>query len=119
MVLGYHIQGDHLQTIPYLYHGVCEGLKAHPLKVLQEPDESESDFSAVLERVEERSPQAAEAIQDLLGRRPYLKDAAPSLCKTYLSIAESFDRGGNIVYIWQWGKYVGCAPYFWRIIEVF
>ncbi|HUV91930.1 MAG TPA: SIS domain-containing protein, partial [Anaerolineales bacterium] len=94
--IGYHIQGDHLQTIPYLYHGVCEELKAHPLKVLLEPDESECDFSAVMVRVEERSPQAAEALRDLLGRRPHLIDAAPSLCRTYLSIAESFDRGGTL-----------------------
>ncbi|MFC2043256.1 SIS domain-containing protein [Chloroflexota bacterium] len=94
--IGYHIQGDHLQTIPYLYHGVCEGLKAHPLKVLPEPEESEGDFSAGMARVEERSPQAAEALRDLLGRRPHLKDAAPSLCRTYLSIAESFERGGTL-----------------------
>jgi phosphoheptose isomerase len=94
--IGYHIQGDHLQTIPYLYHGVCEELKAHPLKVLLEPDESEGDFSAVMVRVEERSPQAAEALRDLLGRRPHLIDAAPSLCRTYLSIAESFNRGGTL-----------------------
>ncbi len=94
--IGYHIQGDHLQTIPYLYHGVCEELKAHPLKVLLEPDESEGDFTAAMVRVEERSPQAAEALHDLLERRPHLKDAAPSLCRTYLSIAESFDRGGTL-----------------------
>jgi len=94
--IGYHIQGDHLQTIPYLYHGVCEELKAHPLKVLLKPDESEDDFSTGMVRVEERSPQAAEALRDLLGRRPHLKDAAPSLCRTYLSIAESFDRGGTL-----------------------
>ncbi len=94
--IGYHIQGDHLQTIPYLYHGVCEELKAHPLKALLEPDASECDFSAGMARVEERSPQAAEALRDLLGRRPHLKDNAPSICKTYLSIAESFDRGGTL-----------------------
>jgi phosphoheptose isomerase len=94
--IGYHIQGDHLQTIPYLYHGVCEALKAHPFKVLLEPNESEGNFSAVIVRVEERSPKAAEALRDLLERRPHLKDAAPSLCRTYLSIAESFDRGGTL-----------------------
>ena len=93
---GYHIQGDHLQTIPYLYHGVCKELKAYPLKVLPVPGESEGNFTAAMIRVEERSPQPAEALRDLLERRPNLKDAAPSLCKTYLSIAESFDRGGTL-----------------------
>jgi phosphoheptose isomerase len=93
---GYHIQGDHLQTIPYLYHGVCEELKAYPLKVLPEPDESEGNFTAAMIRVEERSPQPAKALRDLLERRPHLKVVAPSLCRTYLSIAESFDRGGTL-----------------------
>lgn len=93
---GYHIQGNHLQTIPYLYHGVSEKLKAHPLKVRIKPDEAEGDFTAAMIRVEKRSPQAAEALRGMLERRPHLQDAAPSLCKSYLSIAESFERGGTL-----------------------
>lgn len=93
---GYHIQGDHIKTIPYLYTAVSEDLKASPLNVGVVPDKPKETLTTTLIRVEERSPQAVKAVRDLLERRPHLIDTAPSICKAYIVIAESFERGGTL-----------------------
>jgi phosphoheptose isomerase len=92
---GYHIQGDHRETIPNLHQALVEELSEENFQKSQEttPEEPGS-LSFQLERVQARSVPAAEAVRELVGRRPELEGAAPSLCQAYLMIAGCFERGG-------------------------
>ncbi|MFC2026255.1 SIS domain-containing protein, partial [Chloroflexota bacterium] len=94
--IGYHIQGDHSQTVPYLHHAVCSALESRPVKVPGIQKDTEEENYAVISQLKERSSLAAEAIQDLLNRRPHLKESASSLCRAYLSIAKCFEYGGTL-----------------------
>ena len=91
---GYHIQGDHLQTLPYLYHAINVKLNAlsNDANTQAEPEIS----TTVLERVAERSKSALALIHTLIERKPHLEESAYELCLAYLTIAASFDRGGTL-----------------------
>jgi len=55
--------------------------------------EKEQDY---INLVKNRSTQASEALNDLLEKRPHLKVDSASICKAYIAIAESFERGGTL-----------------------
>jgi len=91
---GYHIQGDHRQTIPNLHHAICKMLEDIPTRDPVEPARDEGLEEDALLRVEERSPEAAAALRELLVRRPYLKETSVAICQAYLIIAATLERGG-------------------------
>lgn len=93
---GFHIQGDHSQTVPNLHHAVCQQLEAQPLPAAASQPVTAGEVEASLEPVRRRSLLAADAVRELLQRRPHLQEAVPGLCKAYLTIAESFERGGTL-----------------------
>lgn len=93
---GFHIQANHLQTVPYLYHSICEKLDEYPGIKKLESDKKKEKEQDYVNLVKNRSTQAAEALNDLLERRPHLKVDSASICKAYIAIAESFERGGTL-----------------------
>ena len=94
---GYHFQGDHVQTIPTIYHGVMERLAELPVKPEDVINQrKEPDLAYLYQRIEGRSPAALEAGKNMLERNPELRSAAPALFKAYLVIAQSFERGGTL-----------------------
>lgn len=91
---GYHIQGDHRETIPTLFKLLSQKSGAQ----LQNKDSRSSDYKTnslefQLERVAERSERAANSIGSLLKRKPELRSAIPALCRAYLIIAQGFENG--------------------------
>lgn len=92
---GYHIQGDHRQTIPNLHRAVCQILGDGPARDRAEPP-CQEDIEDVLLRVRRRSPNAEAALRECLARRPHLADAATALGQAYLVIATSLERGGTL-----------------------
>lgn len=92
---GYHIQGNHMDTIPTLHRAVTERLTgSNPAPVSAQVKADPLD--AVAARITERSPLAAEAFHALIERQPQLKDAAAALGKTYLAAAHALERGGTL-----------------------
>ncbi len=92
---GYHIQGDHRQTIPNLHHALCEMLDGAVARKPVEPA-CYDDLAAVLLRVKERSLGAAASLCRLVARRPNLGEACVALGQAYLIIASSLERGGTL-----------------------
>ena len=93
--VGYHIQGDHRETIPNLYQALVKRLSEDEVQTSQVKKTGDNDsLPFQLERVQARSALAAEAARDLMARRPELVEAIPALCKAYLMIAGCFTRGG-------------------------
>ncbi|HZW02547.1 MAG TPA: SIS domain-containing protein, partial [Anaerolineaceae bacterium] len=92
---GYHVQGNHLETVPTLHRAVTERLAGLNLS----PDEARiptGGLEAVGARIRQRSSLAAEAFASLTDCHPQLKDAAPALGRAYLAIAQSLERGGSL-----------------------
>jgi phosphoheptose isomerase len=92
---GYHIQGDHRQTIPNLYHAVREMQGGTLARKPVEPT-SYDNLAAVLRRVKQRSLRAAASLRRLVARRPDLEEACAALGQAYLLIASSLERGGTL-----------------------
>ena len=94
---GYHIQGDHIQTIPTLHEWVCSLTADETIsRTVQVPEGLVEGQADPIQRVRRSSPAAASAVEELLQRRPYLSDAAGALCKAYELIARSMERGGTL-----------------------
>ncbi len=90
---GFHIQGNHLQTIPALHRKVCAQLKGRNF-LKERIEATQEPLDEVSVRISERSQSACELISDLIRRQPHLKDAGVALGRTYLAIARSLERGG-------------------------
>ena len=93
---GYHIRGDHSQTIPTLYHSIHKQLEEMPLPAAINQHLPTNGFEDAISRVSDRSPLAAQAVRELIDRRPHLTETADALCQAYLMIAESLERGGTL-----------------------
>jgi len=92
---GFHIQGNHLQTIPTLHRKICTQLSE--IKQAQEPIQLDHEpLTEVTFRISERSQSASQAFNDLIFRQPHLKGAAVTLGRAYLVIARSLERGGTL-----------------------
>jgi len=94
---GYHIQGNHRDTIPNLHHEILENSEFsrqdHPI---QEHPASELSLAYYLKLVKQRSPLSAQAVEELSNRNPTLSVALPALCQAYLLLASCFERGGRL-----------------------
>lgn len=92
---GYHIEGDHVVTIPNLHHRVCEAL-GESLAREAPASSGRIDLPYVIELIKERCPEAATALRALVERRPELKESAIPLGQAYLTITQSLERGGTL-----------------------
>ncbi len=92
---GFHIQGNHLETIPSLHALLCKYLnqRSFPLPATAQ---SVGSLNEVLSLIAERSKASAACLQDLLQRQPTLQEAALNLGKAYLALAKSLERGGFV-----------------------
>jgi D-sedoheptulose 7-phosphate isomerase len=94
---GYHIQGDHRVTIPNLHNRIAAEIPRGEVEnKLMDTFAPTFDLYYQLERVAARCPSAAEAVKNLILRKPELDLALTAVCQTYLIIAQSFDRGGRL-----------------------
>ena len=94
---GYHIQGDHIQTVPTLHAAVCALTAGETLpRTVRVPEGLVEGEPDALQRVRHDSPEAASVVNDLLQRRPHLAQAASALCTAYELIARSMARGGTL-----------------------
>lgn len=87
---GYHIEGDHMVTIPNLYHKLKTALgdAVQPASQRQPSDPSIS--------VARRSAGAAESLEDLFVRHPALSELRHPLARAYVAIASGVERGGTL-----------------------
>ena len=94
---GFHIQGNHRDTIPTLYQAIIEGMGADAVIQQRQPmQEVQPTLDDFLELVENRSEAAATALRNLVTREQALEPAIPALCQAYLAIAACFERGGRL-----------------------
>ncbi len=93
---GFHIQGNHMETIPYLYHAIMERNRSNPIQDVIRQSSTQEVASTELERVAERSSSATRIAKDLIERKPHLTKAVHTLSTAYLAIAKSIERGGII-----------------------
>jgi phosphoheptose isomerase len=82
---GFHVTGDHVATIPNLYHLIRQGLGDAAL-----PVENRRTGTAPL------SPAVQTILDDLTARRPELADAAGDLARAFRVIAGCLERGGTL-----------------------
>lgn len=92
---GFHIQGNHLDTLPTLHRKVValageKGFAREEKRLEQDP------FESIKAQIVERSPLAFESLEGMIKREPQLKEAASDLGRAYLAIARSFERGGTL-----------------------
>jgi phosphoheptose isomerase len=87
---GFHIVGDHAQTIPNLHHRIVAALGQ--LAVSSQRQE-QPDVIGLLER---EAPAAAMQLAALVERSPDLRPVALPLAQAFLLISESLARGGTL-----------------------
>jgi phosphoheptose isomerase len=94
---GFHVQGNHQETIPTLYQHLTKQPGQHQPTPAQSVLNGKSDKLAdLITSISERSMETAEIVKNLINRKPELKPAIPALCQAYFSIAHSFERGGTL-----------------------
>lgn len=92
---GYHIQGDHMETVPTLHHKVTASL-VEGLKIEVKPEVPTDEFTGMLERVKSESPSSVGVLQAMVDRHPHLRGASISLARAFQAIARSFSLGGTL-----------------------
>jgi len=92
---GFHIQGNHLQTIPTLHRKICTQLSG-TMPAQELIDLAQDPLADASLRIAERSRSASQAFSDLTDRHPRLIKAAVALGQAYLVIAGSLERGGTL-----------------------
>jgi phosphoheptose isomerase len=85
---GFHITGDHAQTIPNLHHRVVAALDRVPLLP------QSIKLANPIEVLAQWSPAAAAQLEALFERSPELTSVRPALAQAFLLIAHSLERGG-------------------------
>lgn len=94
---GFHVQGDHRVTIPSLHHHLVHHQIDHHQTVSRGDLKDKADeLPELLAIISKRSNGSVELIKTLVDRKPELKHAIPALIKAYISIAQSFERGGTL-----------------------
>lgn len=93
---GFHIQGDHLNTVSTLHNKVISGLHGRSLKSGTVTEEEKDNTASVVARIKERSKLAAETFEDMISRHEKLREASTALGKSYLTIAATLEHAGTI-----------------------
>ena len=88
---GYHITGDHHDTLPNLYHQIVAQLE--PISPVSQnsatPFGESAEFSA-------ENPRATEILETMLCEYPALKPARADLVRTYVALKRCFLTGGTL-----------------------
>ncbi len=88
---GYHITGDHAQTIPNLYHLVSEQLE--PIEPVSQNSAAPTNPNPAFN---ETDPEAARILEDTLEANPELAALREPLVRAYTAIRRCFDTGGTL-----------------------
>lgn len=90
---GFHIVGDHLQTIPNLYHKVIERLEGMALAPVGSAEDGEAD---PLRRVTIPYPGAAPVLRATMERYPELNGCVADLVRAFEVLMRCFHTGGTL-----------------------
>jgi phosphoheptose isomerase len=88
---GYHITGDHRETLPNLYHQIVAQLEPIP-PASQNSANSEGDLPGF----STENPIAAEILEKMLGEYPLLTPLRPDLLRAYTALKRCFLTGGTL-----------------------
>ncbi len=88
---GYHITGDHAQTIPNLYHLIANSLEA--ITPVSQNSASAVDPNPALT---ETDPQAVRILEDTLAANPALAGLREPITQAYSAIRRCFSTGGTL-----------------------
>lgn len=92
---GYHIQGDHAETVPSIHRKVIYRLAGKTLRSSQ-PEPSSDPLREAFSRLESFSPANVELLQSLLDRHPPLHSTLDAFEKAFEAIARVFSLGGTL-----------------------
>jgi phosphoheptose isomerase len=92
---GFHIQGNHLETVPTFHHHAVsrlgEGIN------FSQPDEKSGDEKEIIsQRIKSRSQAANSSFTELFKNHAHLLGNQVQLGKCYLTIASCLERGGTL-----------------------
>lgn len=90
---GFHICGDHLQTIPTLRKAVEEHLKDFPLSPAPQTQPADND---PLQRVENSFPPAALPLRQMMTRTSELNGCVDDLVRAFETLMRVFNTGGTL-----------------------
>ena len=90
---GFHICGDHLQTIPNLHHAVAQQLEGVSLAPAAQSQPQAAD---PFQRVTGSFPQAAPALRHMVERFPELNDNVEDLVRAFETLMRAFRTGGTL-----------------------
>jgi phosphoheptose isomerase len=90
---GFHIVGEHLQTIPNLHHQVLERLGDTALAPASLVGNSEG---TPLEHVKREYPPAAPVLRTMMDRYPELNGCVPDLVRAFETLMRCFRTGGTL-----------------------
>ena len=93
---GYHICGDHRDTLPNLHARVLEHLQGAPVRPPSSDRGTEEEDT--IRRVEREYPAAASILRTTLERFPDLAASAPDLARAFETLMRCFNTGG-VLYI--------------------
>jgi phosphoheptose isomerase len=88
---GYHITGDHRETLPNLYHQVAARLE--PIKPVNQNSAAPPEGLAVYST---ENPKAVEILETLLGEYPALNPLRADLERCYTALKRCFLTGGTL-----------------------
>ncbi|HEX9018139.1 MAG TPA: SIS domain-containing protein [Anaerolineaceae bacterium] len=92
---GFHICGDHLQTIPNLHHKTLARLQGFkPVPVAQETEALTDPY----QRIANAYPAAAPTLRAMAARYPELAPCVPDLARAFETLLRTF-RGGGTLFI--------------------
>ncbi len=94
---GYHIVGDHRDTIPNLHHLVLEQLgdASPPSPPVQQLPVSDGS-AAVIDTLASTHPAAATSLKRAIERQSYLELVADALAQSFRTVHTSFISGGSL-----------------------
>lgn len=92
---GFHICGDHLETIPNLHHKVLGLLRGESLAPAGARAGAAAPVAAPLQRVASAYPAAAPFLRAMLERFPELEVCSADLVKAFEALLRCFNTGGT------------------------
>jgi phosphoheptose isomerase len=88
---GFHINGDHRDTLPNLYHMIADQLPPLP-----PADQRRSAPAARLENLTQTDPEAARVLKATLTECSELAGTAEAILQAYTAIKRCFETGGTL-----------------------
>ncbi len=94
--VGFHITGDHIVTIPNLYHMVLRRLEETYIKPPPGRTASIPSLEMQIEEIAQTYPSVKEIIDEFVRKNPNLKSVVGDLIRTYRAINHCFEIGGTL-----------------------